>query len=139
MFHLVDQLLVFLQSPGGDESLVTLITGHWVLVLLQVGLVGSVTVEYFTTFITGRLLPSTEVLVDLHMSDQRALHCEGSRTLVTLEGLILGVDPQVSYKVTGLLELSGNREDRTRISLSIRGIYDVTLDRNCRYSISHYP
>ena len=67
MSHLVHQLLVFLQSPGGDESLVTLITGHWVLVLLQVGLVGSVTVKYFATLGTGGLLSSTEVLVDLHM------------------------------------------------------------------------
>ena len=113
MSHLVDQLLVFLQSSGSDKSLGTLIARHGVLMLFQVGLVGSMTVEYFTTFITGRLLPSTEVLMDLHMSDQCALHCEGSRALVTLEGLILGVDPQVSDQVTGLLELSGNREDIT--------------------------
>ena len=109
MSHLVDQLLVFLQSSGSDKSLGTLIARHGVLMLFQVGLVGSMTVEYFTTFITGRLLPSTEVLVDLHMSDQRALHCEGSRTLAALERFVLGVDPQMSDKVTRLLELSEHR------------------------------
>ena len=109
MNHLVHQLLVFLQSPGSDKSLGTLITRHGVLMLFQVSLVCSVTVEYFTTFITGRLLPSTEVLVDLHMSDQSTLHCEGSGTLATLEWLVLSVNPQVSDQVTGLLELSGQK------------------------------
>ena len=109
MIHLVDQLFVFLESPGGDESLMALITGNGVFVLLQVGLVGGVTVEYFATFHTGRFLPGTEVLVDLHMSDQCTLHCEGSGTLATLEWLVLSVNPQVSDQVTGLLELSGER------------------------------
>ena len=105
--HLVDQLLVFLQSPSGDESLMTLITGHGVLVLFEVGLVGRVTVEYFATFVAGRFLPRTQVLVDLHMSDQCALHGEGAGTLVALERFVLGVNPQVADQVTGLLELSG--------------------------------
>ena len=87
---------MFLEGPSSDESLATLITGHRVLVLFQVGLVGGVAVEYFATFHTGRLLPSTEVLVDLHVSDQSALHCEGSGTLAALEGFVLGVDPEVS-------------------------------------------
>ena len=113
MSHLVDQLFVFLQSPGGDESLVTLIAGHGVLVLLQVGLVGRVAVEYFATFIAGRFLPRTEVLVDLHMSYQCALHGEGAGALAALEGLVLGVNPQVSDQVTGLLELSGQRRHFT--------------------------
>ena len=102
----MDQLLVFLQSPSGDKSLMTLITRHGVLVLFEVGLVGRVAVEYFTTFVAGRFLPRTQVLVDLHMSDQCTLHCEGSGTLATLEWLVLGVNPQVSDQVTGLFELS---------------------------------
>ena len=96
MIHLVDQLFVFLESPGGDESLMALVTGNRVLVLLQVGLVGGVTVEYFATFHTGRLLPSTEGLVYLHVSDQGALHSEGPGALAALEGFVLGVDPEVS-------------------------------------------
>ena len=111
MSHLVDQLFVFLQSPGGDESLMTLIARHGVLVLFEVGLVGGVAVEYFTTFIAGRFLPSTEVLVDLHMSDQCALHCEGSGTLAALKWLVLGVNPQVSDQVAWLLELSEQRRN----------------------------
>ena len=111
MSHLVDQLFVFLQSPGGDESLMTLIARHGILVLFEVGLVGGVAVEYFTTFIAGRFLPSTEVLVDLHMSDQCALHCEGSGTLATLKWLVLGVNPQVSDQVAWLLELSEQRRN----------------------------
>ena len=108
---LVDQLFVFLQSSGGDEGLVTLIARDGVLVLFEVGLVGRVAVEYFTTFTAGRFLPGTQVLVDLHVSYQRALHCEGSITLATLERFVLGVNPQVSDQVTRLLELSEQRRN----------------------------
>ena len=109
MIHLVDQLFVFLESPGGDESLMALITGNGVFVLLQVGLVGGVTVEYFATFHTGRFLPGTECLVYLHVSYQSTLYCEGPRTLAALERFVLGVDPQMSDQVTRLLELSVHR------------------------------
>ena len=103
---------MFLKGPGSDESLATLITGHWVLVLLEVGLVGRVAVEYFATFNTGRLLPSTEVLVYLHVSDQSALHRKGPGALAALEGFVLGVDPEVSDQVTWLLELSEHNKGR---------------------------
>ena len=109
----MDQLLVFLEGPGSDERLATLITGHRVLVLLEVGLVGRVAVEYFATFNTGRLLPSTEGLVYLHVSDQGALHSEGPGTLAALEGFVLGVDPEVSDQVTRLLELPEHNKGRS--------------------------
>ena len=113
MTNLVDQLFVLLQCSSGDESLVTLIARDGVLVLFEVGLVGRVAVEYFPAFIAGRFLPGTEVLVDLHVGDQRALHSEGAGTLGALEGFVLGVDPQVSDQVTGLLKLSGQRRHFT--------------------------
>ena len=103
---------MFLEGPSSDERLATLITGHRVLVLLEMGLVGRVAVEYFATFIAGRFLPGTEVLVDLHMSYQGALHSEGPGTLAALEGFVLGVDSEVSDQVTRLLELSEHNKRR---------------------------
>lgn len=43
--------------------------------------------------------------VGLDVGGQRALHCEGSETLGTLVRLLVGVDANVSYEITGFLEL----------------------------------
>ena len=103
------ELLVFLESSLADEGQLALVARHGVLVLLQVSLVGRVTVEYLAALLTRRFLPGADVLVYLHVSDQSALHCEGPGTLAALEGFVLSVDPQVSDQVTRLLELSEQR------------------------------
>ena len=102
------EVFVFLESSLADEGQLTLVARHGVLVLLQVSLVGRVTVEYLAALLTRRFLPGADVLVDLHVGDESALHCEGPGALAALEGLVLCVDPQMSDQVARLLEFSEN-------------------------------
>ena len=99
---------MFLESSLADEGQLTLVARHGVLVLLQVSLVGRVTVEYLAALLTRRFLPGADVLVYLHVGDESALHSEGPGTLAALEGLVLCVDPQMSDQVARLLEFSEN-------------------------------
>ena len=89
------ELLVFLESSLADKGQLTLVARHGVLVLLQVSLVGRVTVEYLAALLTRRFLPGADVLVYLHVSDESALHSKSPGALAALEGLDAGVLPQV--------------------------------------------
>lgn len=76
--NLVHQVFVFLESPRADERFLAEVAGDGVVVLLEVSLVGGVTVEDLAALVTGRLLPGTEVLVDLLVGDEGALDGKGS-------------------------------------------------------------
>ena len=103
---LVDPLPVLVKRPRGQEGLTAQITGYRVLVSLHVGLVRGLAVESFPTLQTQRLVPVTDVLVDLEVRQQRALHSESSGAVVTFEGFLLGVYSDVSHKITRFLEFS---------------------------------
>merc|ERR1719308_566931 len=63
----VNILLVFVQCSYRQESVSTLITRNWILMLFQMYLVCSMDMKNFSTFITRRFLPLAEMLVNLHM------------------------------------------------------------------------
>lgn len=55
--------------------------------------------------VTGGAFVILDPSVGLDVGGQRALHCEGSKTLGTLVRLLVGVDANVSYEITGFFEL----------------------------------
>ena len=103
---LVHPLPVLVERPRGQEGLTAQITGDRVLMGLHVGLVRGLAVESLPTLQTQRLVPVTDVLVDLEVGQQRALHGESSGTMVTFEGFLLGVYSDVSHKIARFLEFS---------------------------------
>lgn len=55
--------------------------------------------------VTGGALVVLDPRVGLDVGGQRAFHREGSETLGTFVRLLVGVDANVSHKITGLLKL----------------------------------
>lgn len=65
---LVNDLLVLVQGPLGEEGLAAHVAGDGILVVLEVGLERGAAVETLVTLFTFYLLPVTDILMDFQVS-----------------------------------------------------------------------